>query len=48
MACLVGDCGSQQTLENGDGDRKRCRVSSCHHRRDAEPEAAPTIYTTRD
>jgi hypothetical protein len=49
MTYLVGDYGSQQALENEDGDCnrncKRCHVSSHHHCRDAEPEAAPT---TRD
>jgi hypothetical protein len=49
MAYLVGDCGNQQALENKDGDRncnyKHCHVSSHHHRRDKELEAAPT---TRD
>jgi hypothetical protein len=45
MAYLVGDCGSQQALENKDGNRNRCRVSSHHHHQDTKPEAAPT---TRD
>jgi hypothetical protein len=48
MAYLVGDCGSRQALENEDDDcnlnRKRCHVSSHHHRWDAEPEAAPTTW----
>jgi hypothetical protein len=49
MTYLVGDCGSHQALENKDCDcnhnRKRCCVSSHHHRWDVEPEVAPT---TRD
>jgi hypothetical protein len=47
MAYLVGDCDSQQALENEDNNPnlnlKHCRVSSHHHCRDAELEAAPTV-----
>ena len=49
MAYLVGDCSTQQALENEDGDHNLnlncCRVSSHHHRRDVEPVAVPI---TRD